>query len=147
MRCPLPGYLPARNQPCQIRPVLDEPASAASETRQLGRDLRVQHLDGKQRDQTDHRAHAQRNLLSVGQVQHVVIELVGIVPQAAAVAADVLHGVRDVEEVLEELRGDVLVHMVVQRQFQRDPQQVERVHRHPRGAVGLVDVAAGRQRL
>ena len=36
---------------------------------------------------------------------------------------------------------------VLRRQFQRDPHQVERVHRHPRGAVGLVDEPAGRQRV
>ena len=54
---------------------------------------------------------------------------------------------RDVEEVLEELGGNVLIDVVVRRQFQRDPQEVERVHRHPRGAVGLVDITAGRQRL
>ena len=125
----------------------DEPARATGEPRQLGENLGIQHLDGKQRDQTDHRAHAQRNPLAVGQVQHVVVELVGLIPQPAAVAADVLHRVRDIEEVLEELGGDVLIDVVVHRQFQRDPQEIERVHRHPCGAVGLADMAPGRQRL
>ena len=46
---------------------------------------------------------------AVGQVQDVVEELVLVVPQADAVAADVGHRLGDVEEVLEELGGDVLV--------------------------------------
>src|SRR5262249_55999459 len=35
---------------------------------------------------------------------------------------------------------------VLARQLQRDPQHVEAVHAHPGGAVGLLEVAAGRQR-
>ena len=60
--------------------------------------------------------------------------------------ADVVHGLGDVQEVLEELGGDVLVDGVVQRQLERDAHQVQAVHRHPARAVGLVDVPAGRQR-
>src|SRR5215472_7907173 len=36
--------------------------------------------------------------------------------------------------------------MVGERQLERDAHQVERVHRHPRSAVGLVDVTPARQR-
>ena len=60
--------------------------------------------------------------------------------------ADVGHRLGDVQEVLEELGRDVLVDVVVQRQLERDAHQVQAVHRHPGGAVGLVDEAAGRQR-
>ena len=48
--------------------------------------------------------------------------------------------------MLEEFRRDVFIDPVVLRQFQRDAQQVQAIHRHPARAVGLVDVAAGRQR-
>ena len=83
---------------------------------------------------------------AVGQVQHVVEELVLVVPQAdASVLADVAHRLGDVQEVLEELGRDVLVDVVVLRQLQRDAHQIQRVHRHPAGAVRLVDVAAGGQ--
>jgi hypothetical protein len=37
--------------------------------------------------------------------------------------------------------------MVGERQLEGDAHQIERVHRHPRRAVGLVDVTPGRQRL
>ena len=49
------------------------------------------------------------------------------------------------KKMLEEFAGDVLVHVIVLGELERDAHQVERIHRHPAGAVGLVDVAAGRQ--
>ena len=88
----------------------------------------------------------ERRALAVGQVEHVVIEFILSVPQADAFLADVVYRLGDVEEVLEELRGDVLIDFVVLRQFKRDAHEVERIHRHPARAVGLVNVAAGRQR-
>ena len=49
--------------------------------------------------------------------------------------------------MLEEFGGDVFIDGIVQRQLERDAHQVERIHRHPARAVGLIDEAAGRQRL
>src|SRR5713226_5312875 len=49
--------------------------------------------------------------------------------------------------MLEELCRDVFVDMIIRRQFERYAHQVQRVHRHPGGGVGLVDVAALGQRL
>ena len=83
---------------------------------------------------------------AVGQVQLVVVELVLLVPQADAGFADVGHGLGDVQEVLEELGGDVLVDGVVQGKLERDAHEVQAVHRHPAGAVGLVEMAAVGQR-
>ncbi len=60
---------------------------------------------------------------------------------------NVRHGARDVEEVLEELAGDILVDVVFTRQFQRDAHKAESVHRHPGSAVGLVYMSPGRQWL
>src|SRR6516165_8772968 len=47
--------------------------------------------------------------------------------------------------MLEEFGGDVLVHVILERQFQGNAHQVEGVHRHPCSAVGLVDVTPARQ--
>ena len=44
--------------------------------------------------------------------------------------------------MFEELAGDVLVDRIVLRQLQGDPQQVQAVHRHPAGCVGLFEMAA-----
>src|ERR1700751_4425273 len=48
--------------------------------------------------------------------------------------------------MFEKLRRDVFVDMIIERELERDAHQVERVHRHPGGAIGLVDIAAGRER-
>src|SRR5262249_5225886 len=47
--------------------------------------------------------------------------------------------------MLKQLAGDILVNMIAFRQLQGDPHQIKGVHRHPSGAVRLVDVAAGWQ--
>src|SRR5258708_11178881 len=47
--------------------------------------------------------------------------------------------------MLEEFTGDVLVYMIVFRKLQGDAHEVQCIHGHPAGAVGLVDVAAGGQ--
>src|SRR5207245_9197199 len=81
---------------------------------------------------------------AAGQVEHVVVEAVLLVPQLDP--GDVVQGARDVDEVLEELGGDVLVGGVVPGELERDRQHVEAVHAHPGGAVGLFDVASGGER-
>ncbi len=78
-------------------------------------------------------------------MQHVVEELIVVIPQADAFVADIAHGFGDAEEVLEELAGDILVDVIVLGQFQGDAHQVKRVHRHPARPVGLVKVSARRQ--
>src|SRR4051794_38372925 len=58
-----------------------------------------------------------------------------------------IHGMRDVKEVLPELTCHVFVRIVEAGQFHRDGEQVERVHRHPACAVGLLDMSSNRQGL
>ncbi len=85
-------------------------------------------------------------LLAVRQVQDVVEEPVFAVPELDFLAADVVHRAADVDEMLEELAGDVFVGAVVAGQFERDRQHIQAVHTHPAGRIRLFDVAAGRQR-
>ena len=80
-------------------------------------------------------------------MQHVVEELVLLVPQPDPLAADIVHGRSNVQEMLEELGGDVLVDPVVDRQFQRDRQHIQAKHAHPAGGIALLQMPAGRQRL
>src|SRR5882762_207316 len=78
-------------------------------------------------------------------MQYVVEEFVLLIPEpdsAAILAADMAHRLSDVQEMLEELGCDVLIHAVVLRELERNTHQVQRVHRHPARAVGLVDVPA-----
>src|SRR5207248_9069842 len=51
------------------------------------------------------------------------------------------------EHVLPDIARDVLVRRTVAAELQRDREHVERVHRHPAGAIRLLETAAGRQRL
>ena len=82
----------------------------------------------------------------IGQLQQVEIKPFLFIPHAHAGAADIRHGARDVEEMLEEFRRHIFVGMVVQCQFQGDTHHVQREHGHPTGAVGLVEMPAFRQR-
>src|SRR5687767_9871582 len=56
-----------------------------------------------------------------------------------------IHRVRDIEEMLKELAGDVLVNRIVQRELEGDAEHVEAIHRHPTGSVGLLEASAGGQ--
>ena len=94
----------------------------------------------------DQRADPERRGRPVRQLESVVEEAVLLVPELDARAADVAHGVRDVDEVLQELGRHVLVGRVVLGQLERDRQHVETEHPDPRGGVGLLEVPAGRER-
>src|SRR5262252_2210268 len=74
-------------------------------------------------------------------MEYVVIEAVLVVPEAERV-----HRVRDVDEVLPKLASDIFVSIVLARQFQRNAEHVQAVHRHPAGTVGLLEVSARGQR-
>src|SRR5712692_9182441 len=138
--------MPARHQLREVRTVLEKPVRSGAESRQSSEHRSIEYLDGKERDQPDQRAHPRCNSLPAGEVHDVVIEFVLLVPQADPLAADIGHGFGNIEEVLEKFGGDVFVDMVGERQLERDAHQVERIHRHPRSAVGLVDVTSARQR-
>src|SRR5689334_5180093 len=56
-----------------------------------------------------------------------------------------IHGMRDIDEVLPELTGHVFIRRIFAGELQSDSEKVECVHRHPAGAVGLLYVAARRQ--
>ena len=109
-------------------------------------DLRgLRHLHGDQRNQADERADLQRNLPPVRRLELVVIKAVLFVPQAGA--AEGVHGVGNVDEMFEELRGDVLVRRIRLGQLQGHGEHRQAIERHPRGAVGLLREAAVGQRL
>ena len=103
----------------------------------------VQHLRRDQRHQADQRADPER-LVPVVHVELVVVEAVVLAPQPRA--AERVDGLRDGDEVLEELGGEILVRRVFARELQGHGQHRVAVERHPGGAVGLLQMAAGRQR-
>ena len=98
--------------------------------------------DGRcaERQQPDKGADLETRGAAVRQPQDVVVETVLLVPHA--VVAHLVHGGADPQEVLRKLVGELLVAGVVGRELDRDLQHVLAVHRHPCGAVGLLEVAA-----
>ena len=138
-------FLPARNQFREVRAEIEIPLHALGEAGEFFQQRWFEDFDGEQRNQPDHRADLHRHVPAVGQAKVVVIKFVLVVPQAERIVANAVDGGRDVEEMLEKLRRDVLINAVVLREFERDAHQVQAIHRHPARAVGLVDVAAGGQ--
>ena len=136
---PHPGLRGQLDVLAKLGMVVDEPLHSAPEALELVHGLGLERLDREERDEADHRAHLQPARPAVG-AEDVVVEAVALVPEVEGV-----HRVRDIDKVLEELRGDVLVGRVLLGQLERDREHVEAVHRHPRGAVGLLDLAAPRQ--
>ena len=90
------------------------------------------------------RAHLEPRRAAVREPQQVVVETVLLVPHP--VRSWLVHGRGDVVEVLGELYDHVLVGGVVEGEFEREFQHVLTEKRHPRRAVRLLQVAAGRKR-
>src|SRR5882762_2137277 len=101
VRLPGAGVMPSRNQARKVRTMLEKPTQSRAEMRQLRDDRGVEHLDREKRDQPDQRAHPQWDPLAIGQMKNIVVELVLLVPQADAVAADIGHRFGDIEKMFE----------------------------------------------
>src|SRR5712691_12528736 len=125
--------------------IVNEPLHAALEAGEAINDFRFERLDGEKRDESNHGADLKKMLLSVGQLQHVVKEAVLVVPKRAPAEAKIVHGTRNVNEVLEELAGDIFVSGIFFGQFKSDGQHVQAIHAHPACAVGLLKMAPGWQ--
>ena len=103
--------------------------------------------DGRraERQQADHRANLQSLGAAVGKTQHVVVEAVLFVPHA--VGPGLVHGARNPQQVLDKLDRHVLVErVIVAASSMAISQHVLAEQRHPRGAVGLLQISARGQR-
>src|SRR4029077_2227517 len=100
----------------------------------------------KKRNQTHQRTYLEVVAIAVGQVQNVVIETVVIVPEFDASGTAVVHSVRNVDKVFEELAGDVVISGIFAGQLQCDGQHGQGVHGHAARAVRLVEKSSRRQR-
>src|SRR5207249_4136432 len=88
-------------------------------------DIWLQGLHREQGDEADQGTHLHVLALPAGQMENVIEEAILVVPEAHLRAASVVHGVGDLDEVLEELGGDALVGGILTRQLQGDRQHVE----------------------
>src|SRR5215510_9053145 len=105
--------------------MVDKPIQPLLETGKRLDHVSVKCLDCKQRSQSDCRSYAQRKVTAVWSVQHIVIEAILWIPQAKILSANIVHGVRDVNEVLPKLTRDIFVGRILSRQLQRNRQQVQ----------------------
>ena len=110
-----------------ISSVLDEPVHSLLEARELLDNGRLQNQGGVERHETDHGS--DRNLLSVSEApsDSIVVEAVFFVPerQVLIVTGLICHGIRNEQEVFEELGCDVLISGVVLGKLKSDTQPDE----------------------
>ena len=130
----------------KVRSVFDEPLHAVFEPRQAVHEFGIKRLHRKQRNKPHHRTDLHVRRGSVRQMQYVVEEAVFAIPQLDFLAADVVHGPTDIDEMFKEFAGHIFVGPIVSGELQRNRQHVEAVHAHPTGGIRLFNVAAGRQR-
>ena len=141
-----PGLLGSWMAGAQFGAGVQEPAGTARRFPGISpSSLRLKNRRRAQGQQADHRPNLEPLGPAVGQAQHVVEEAVFLVPHAG-LAAQVRHRRGNPQEMLGELEGHVHVVRVGHRQLRGDFQHVLAEQRHPGGAVGLLQVAAGRQR-
>src|SRR5277367_1631124 len=109
----LAGGLPVGDKAGQLRTVLEEPFQTRGKLRQPLQRLGFQNLIGKQRGQSNNGMDFQSDAAATRKNQLIVIELVGFVPQTILIQANTIDRTGDGEEVLEKLRGDVFVRVIV----------------------------------
>ena len=95
--------VPARHELGEFGTISQIPVAPPSEVRQLLQQALLDHLDGEQRNQTDQGAHAQRRRFTVGLQEPVVEEIVAVVPQAQAGAAEIGHRAADIRKCSKNL--------------------------------------------
>ena len=100
--------------------------------------------DCTEREQPHDGTYLQSHRMTVGKSKDIVVETILLVPHA--VWADTVHRVADPEEMLHELRRQVLIGWIALHQLDADLEHVLTKQRHPRGRVGLFEIAPGRQR-
>ena len=133
------------NGRAQLGPRFQEPMEPLGEFGTLRQQFPFEHGRRAQRKQADHRPNLQTLGSTIGQAQHVVIEAVLLVPHSR-VLPQVPHRRSNPQEVLGEFQRHILVVGIGQRQLGGDFQHVLAEQRHPGGAVGLLQISAGRQR-
>jgi hypothetical protein len=106
---------------------------AALEARQFLNDIGLQGFHRKQGNQPDHGPDLQWTACMIRQMQHIVEKAIPVIPQG--MPADIIHGMRNVHEVLEKFAGDILISVIVSRQLEGDGQHVQAVHAHPARAI------------
>ena len=116
-----PWLLPARNKTGQIRTMSQIPFKAVFETWQGVNQLPLDRFHCQKRQQTNQRTHPQRKISSTRCAQDVVVKLVLFIPKADALAAQIIHGRGNAEEMFEKLGRNIFVNGIFAGQLNCDP--------------------------
>src|SRR2546421_7023635 len=125
-----------------ILPVVNEPFHTALETGQLIDEVGFQDTDGKQGDQSDHRTYFERQFHSVIAMEYIAVETILFIPEFDAICPHIIHCMSDIDEMLEELAGNIAICAIFLSQFESNREHVQTVHGHPAGTIGLFQVTA-----
>ena len=131
----------------EIGTIVDEPIQPALEIRKGFQHVGLDRQHCEQRYQSHGGTHAQRKVIASARMQHIVIKAILLVPQSNVLGTNPVRRVGDVDEVLPEFTGHVLVSCVLAGQLERNRQQIQAIHRHPTRAVRLLEMTAAGQRL
>ena len=135
----------------EVGAVREEPFEAVGEIGKTLKGVGLHGFDGKERDEADKRAalsgrDARRRIYGGRRSRSRRHRPRGRGRRRAFGARAVVHGVGDVEEMFEELGGDVFVGLIFEGEFDGDGEHVEAEGGHPGGAVGLIEMGAAGKR-
>src|SRR6266581_4288284 len=129
----------------QFGSVVDEPAQAFGETAEFAQARPSADRNRREGHHTADRIRLDWEAPFIREPEDIEVIAVLLAPQAALPVPDMIDHRADIHEVLEELGRDVLINRILLGEFQRDTQQIQTVHGHPAGAVGLFELPAAGQ--
>src|SRR5262249_34627627 len=81
-------FLPARDEFGEIRAIIEKPFETRGKAWKLFQQFRFERFNREQRDQSYHGADLQRHILSVRQIEYVIIKFFFVAPKTDALVAD-----------------------------------------------------------
>ena len=143
-----PAALAVADVDCEIAAVVQKPIHAFFEAGQIGDALFVEQFHSNERQEADQRPCAEGDRWISVIENLVVVEAIVFIPEP--VAAEMIDGVHDLDEMLEELRSHVFIGRDdaatgPPRQFEGHVEHGESIKGHPCGAVCLFESLAARQ--
>ena len=130
-----------------VEQIRHSPQTFRKSPHEIRKPFSLRRLDDRDRaegEQPHDGAYLQSHRTTVGKSKDVVVETILLVPHA--VWADTVHRVANPEEMLHELRRQVLIGWIALHQLDADFEHVLTEQRHPCGRVGLFEIAPSRQR-
>src|SRR5579884_1239932 len=75
-------------------------------------------------------------------MERTIVETIVFIPQREAFHSRVIHGMGDIHKMIKELASNIAIVAIFLREFQRNRQHIQAIHRHPTGPIGLLNVGS-----